>query len=79
MDLDVPTFRREEEGRERQACTGQNQKSDSAVCKTSRACSTLGSLAAMLTVVMNVETMTQSVAMSSLNILHGTKAGQGTW
>jgi len=38
-----------------------------------------GRAAAMLTVVMNVTTRTQSVAMSSLNILHGTKAGHGTW
>jgi len=73
------TFRREEEGWERQARTGRNQKRDSAVCKISLACSTLGSSAAMLTVVMYMKKMTQSVAISSLNILHGKQAGQGNW
>jgi len=28
---------------------------------------------------MNVKTMTQSVTISSLNIVNGTSAGQGTW
>lgn len=40
------TFRREEEGWDRQVRTGRNQKSGSAVCKTSLACSMLGSPAA---------------------------------
>jgi len=33
----------------------------------------------MLTIVMDVKTMTQSAPMSSLNIVNGTTAGQGTW
>ena len=47
--------------------------------KQKLACTTLGSASAMLTIVMDVKTMTQSVPMSSLEIVNGTTAGQGTW
>jgi len=33
----------------------------------------------LFTIVMDVERMTQSVSISSLNIVNGTSAGQGTW
>jgi len=64
---------------ERQACTGRNQSSLCNVCKTTLACTTLGSSAAMLTVVISVKTMEQSVTVACFDILHQTKAGQGTW
>ena len=47
--------------------------------KQKLACTTLGSASAMLTIVMDVKTMTQRVPMSRLNIVNGTTAGQGTW
>jgi len=53
--------------------------SDSTVRKTARACSTLVSASAMLTVVLDVKMITQSVPMSSFNSLNGTSAGQCTW
>jgi len=46
---------------------------------TTLPCTTLGSSSTMLTIVMDVTTMTQSVPISSLNIVNGTSAGQGTW
>ena len=38
----------------------------------------MGSASAMLTIVMDVKTRTQSVPMSRLSIVNGTTAGQGT-
>ena len=73
------TFCREQDGWDEQARQNRNQDSNSAVCKTTLACTTLGSASAMLTIVMDVKTMTQSVPMSSLEIVNGTTAGQGTW
>ena len=49
------------------------------VCKTSLACSTLGSTAAMLTMVKSVKTLTKSFAVSLLDTQNRTQAGQGTW
>jgi len=49
------------------------------VCKTTLACPTLGSLAAMLTVVKSVKILTKSVTMPLLNNQNRTQAGQGTW
>jgi len=49
------------------------------VCKTSLACSTLGSSAAMLTMVKSVKTLTKNVVVSLLDNQHRTQAGQGTW
>jgi len=46
---------------------------------TQRPCTTPGSSWAMLTIVIDVKMMTRSVPISSLNILNGTSAGQGTW
>jgi len=70
---------RQQDGWDEQARTNRNQDSQSAVCKTSLACTTLGSSSAMLFIVMDVKTKTQSVPMSSLNVVNGTLAGQGTW
>ena len=64
---------------ERQAQTTRNQSLVQDVCKTSLACSTLGSTAAMLTMVNCVKTLTKSVAVSLLNNQNRTQAGQGTW
>jgi len=47
--------------------------------KTTLPCTTLGFSSAMLTIVMDVKTMTQSVPISSLNDVNGTSADQGTW
>jgi len=49
------------------------------VCKTILSCTTLGSSAAMLSVVISVKTLTKGVAVARLDIEHGTKTGQGTW
>ena len=49
------------------------------VCKTTSACSTLGSLASMLTMVKSVKTLTKSVAVPLLDNQNRTQAGQGTW
>jgi len=73
------TFCREQDGWDEQARQNRNQDSNSAVCRTTLACTTLGSASAMLTIVTDVKTMTQSVSMSSLNIVNRTTAGQGTW
>ena len=73
------TFCREQDGWDEQARQNRNQDRNSAVCKTTLACTTLGSASAMLTIVMDVKTMTQSVPMSRLEIVNGTTAGQGTW
>jgi len=73
------TFCRQQHGWDEQARTNRNQDSNSAVCKTTLACTTLRSSSTMLTIVMDAKTMTQSVPMSSLNIVNGTSAGQGTW
>jgi len=73
------TYCRLQDGWDEQACTNRNQDINSAVCKTTLACTTLGSSSAMLTIVMDVKTMIQSVPISSLNIVNGTSAGQGTW
>jgi len=48
------------------------------VCKTTLACSTLGSSAAMLTMVKSVKTLTKSVAVPLLDNQNRTQAGQGT-
>jgi len=49
------------------------------VCKTTLACPTLGSSAAMLTMVKSVKTLTKSVAVPLLDNQNRTQAGQGTW
>jgi len=66
-------------GWDKQARTNINQDSNSAVCKTTLACTNLGFSSAMLTIVMDVNTVTQSVLISSLNIVNWTSARQGTW
>jgi len=72
------TFKHQQAEWERQARTARNQSLVHDVCKTSLACSTLGSSAAMLTMVNSVKTM-KSVAVSLLDNQNITKAGQGTW
>ena len=52
---------------ERQARTGRNQSLVHDMCKTTLACSTLGSLAAMLTLVKSVKTLTKRVAVPLLD------------
>jgi len=49
------------------------------VCKTILSCTTLGSSAAMLSVVISVKILTKGVAVARLDIEHGTKTDQGTW
>ena len=61
------------------ARTGRNQSLVHDVCKTTLACSTLGSSAAMLTMVKSVKTLTKSVAVTLLNNQNRTQTGQGTW
>jgi len=56
-----------------------NQSSVNDVYKTALAYTTLGSSAAMLTMVISVKTLTKSVDVARLDIEHGTNAGQGTW
>jgi len=73
------TFKHQQAEWERQARTARNQSLVHDVCKTSLACSTLGSLAVMLTTVKSVKTLTKSVAVSLLDNQNRTKAGQGTW
>jgi hypothetical protein len=73
------TFKHQQEEWERQARTARNQSLVHDVCKTSLACSTLGSTAAMLTMVNCVKTLTKSVAVSLLDNQNRTQAGQGTW
>jgi len=51
----------------------------SSLSQTTLPCTTLGSSSAMLIIIMDVKTMTQNVPISSLNIVNGTSAGQGTW
>jgi len=63
---------------ERQARTGRNQSSVHDVCKITLACSTLGSSAAMLTMVKSVKTLPKSVAVALLDNQNRTLAGQGT-
>jgi len=72
------TFKHQQAEWKRQARTGRNQSSVHDVCKTSLACSTLGSSVAMLTMVRSVKTLTKSVAVSLLDIQNKTQAGQGT-
>jgi len=59
--------------------SGLRQFVDGALMKTSLACSTLGSSAAMLTMVNSVKTLTKSVAVSLLDNQNRTPVGQGTW
>jgi len=73
------TFRREQDGWDKQAPTNITEDSNNAVCKTTLAFTTLGSSSAIPTIVMDVKTMTQSVSNSSLNIVNETSAGQDTW
>ena len=72
-------FKRQQAERERQARTGRNQSLAHNVCKKTLACSTLGSSAAMLTMVKSVKTLTKSVAVSPLDNQNRLQAGQGTW
>ena len=60
----------------RQARTGRNQSLVHDVCKKSLACSTLGSSAAMLTMVKWVKTLTKSVAVPLLDNQNRLQAGQ---
>jgi len=71
------TFYQQEAEWKRQVCASQIQSSAGDVCKPTLACTTLGSSAAMLTVVSSVKTLTKSVAVARLHIEHGTAAGQG--
>jgi len=73
------TFTHQEAEWERQTRTGRNQKRAADVCETIFACTTLGFSAAMLTVVISVKMLTQSVSVARLDIHHGTKACQGNW
>jgi len=72
------TFKHQQAEWERQARTGRNQLSVHDVCKTTFACSTLGSSAAMLTMVKGVKTLTQSVPVTLLDNQNKTQSGQGT-
>ena len=63
--------------RKRQARTGRNQSSANDRCKTTSACTALGSSAAMLIVVISLRTLTKSIAVERLDIEHGTKTRQG--
>ena len=49
------------------------------MCETTLACPTLGSSAAMLTMVKIVKTLTKSVTVRLLDNQNRTQAGQGTW
>jgi len=49
------------------------------VCKTTLACPTLGSSAAMLTMVKSVKTLTKIVTVLLLDNQNRTQAGQGAW
>mmetsp|Transcript_4325 Transcript_4325/g.6990 ORF Transcript_4325/g.6990 Transcript_4325/m.6990 type:complete len:132 (+) Transcript_4325:272-667(+) len=73
------TFQHQHAEWERQARTGRNYTRVDDVCTTTLACSTLGSSAAMLTMVIRVKTLTKSVAVALFDNQHRTKAGQGTW
>ena len=73
------TFKHQQAEWERQARTGCHQSSVHNVCKTTWACSMLGSSAAMLTMVKSVKTLTKSVAVARLDNQNRTQAGQGTW
>jgi len=73
------TFKHQQAEWERQARTGRNKTRVDDVCKTTVACTTLGSSAAMLIMMISVETLTKSVAVARLDNQHRTKAGQGTW
>ena len=61
------TFKHQQAEWERQTRTGRNQSSVHDVCRTTLACSTLGSTAAMLTMVKSVKTLTKSVAVPLLD------------
>jgi len=73
------TFKHQQAEWERQAQTARKRLLVHDVCKTSLACSTLGSSAAMLTTVNCVKTLTKSLAVSLLDNQNRTQAGQGTW
>jgi len=73
------TFKHQQAEWERQARTGRNQSLVHDVCKKTLACSTLGSSAAMLTMVKSVKTSTKSVAVPLLHNQYRPQAGQGTW
>jgi len=49
------------------------------VCKKTLECSTLGSSAAMLTMVKSVKILTKSVVVPLLDNQNRPQAGQGTW
>jgi len=72
------TFNDQEAEWKRQVRTGRNQSSVNDMCKTTLACTALGSSAAMLIVVISLKTLTKSVAVARPDIEHGTKARQGT-
>jgi len=73
------TLNHQEAEWKRQAHTSRNQSSADDVSKTTLACTTLGSSAAMRIAVISVKTLTKSVAVARLDIEDGTKAVQGTW
>mmetsp|Transcript_45655 Transcript_45655/g.66919 ORF Transcript_45655/g.66919 Transcript_45655/m.66919 type:complete len:96 (+) Transcript_45655:274-561(+) len=73
------TFQHQQAEWERQARTGRNYTRVDDVCKTTLACSTLGSSAAMLTMVKSVKILTKSVAVPFLDNQNRLQAGQGTW
>jgi hypothetical protein len=51
------TFCRQQDGWEEQARTNRDQDSNSAVCKSTLACTTLESSSAMLTIIMDLKTV----------------------
>jgi len=73
------TFKHQQAEWKRQARTGRNQSLVHDVCKKTLACSTLGSLTAMLTMVKCVKTLTKSVAVPLLDNQNRPQFGQGTW
>ena len=76
---DNETFKHQQAEWDRQARASKNQLQDDKVSKITLACTTLGSSAAMLTMVTSVKTLTTSVAVTLLDNRRRTKAGQGTW
>ena len=70
------TFKHQQAEWERQARTGRNQSLVHDVCKTSVACSTLGSTVAMLTMVNCVKTLTKSVPCHFSTIRTDRKLGK---
>jgi hypothetical protein len=73
------TFKHQQAEWERQARTGRNQSRVHDVCKTTLACSTLGSFGSDAHYGEECETLTKSVAVARLDNQNRTQAAQGTW